>query len=92
MSALGGRATAYPEQPEKAGVGDPEADRSSLEEKQSGHRGHSRWMMVACCIPMLVIAALLVAAGAGTGFLIIAIACTVMMTAMMFGMSKGGSR
>lgn len=92
MSAPGRRATAYPEQPEKAAVGDPEADQSSLEEEQSGHRGHSRWMMVACCVPMLVIAALLVAAGAGVGLLIIAVACTAMMLAMMFGMSGKGSR
>ncbi len=57
----------------------------------SGHRkgGHG-WMMIACCIPMLVIAVALVATGVvGSGFLVAAIACTVMMAVMMRGMSGG---
>jgi hypothetical protein len=45
-------------------------------------------MMIACCIPMLVIAIALVAAGVvNPGFLFVAIACTVMMALMMRGMS-----
>ena len=75
---------------------DPEKTRSQLDEPETGHGdeprsgGHSRWMMIACCIPMLVIAGLLVASGAGFGFLVIALLCTVMMAAMMGGMSHGG--
>jgi len=50
------------------------------------HAGH-RLMMIACCIPMLAIAILLVATGAASpGFLLFAIGCTVMMTVMMRGM------
>lgn len=29
-------------------------------ERQAGHRGHSFWVMVACCAPMLVLLALIV--------------------------------
>jgi hypothetical protein len=60
---------------------------------QPGGRGHSGhgWMMIACCIPMLVIAGVLVATGAASpGFLIIAVLCTLMMALMMRGMSHGG--
>ncbi len=54
------------------------------------HSGHG-WMMIACCIPMLVIAIILVATGvASAGFLFAAIACTVMMAMMMRGMDRGG--
>jgi hypothetical protein len=54
------------------------------------HRGHG-WMMIACCIPMLVIAGILVATGAASpGFLIVAVGCTLMMALMMRGMGHGG--
>jgi hypothetical protein len=47
-------------------------------------------MMIACCIPMLVIAIVLVATGvAGPGFIVAAVMCTVMMAMMMGGMSHG---
>jgi len=53
------------------------------------HRGHS-WMMIACCIPMILIAVALVGSGAvSPGFLVVAIACTAMMTLMMRGMDHG---
>ena len=55
-----------------------------------GHGGHN-WMMIACCIPMLALAVVLVATGvAGSGFLFVAIGCTVMMAMMMGGMGHGG--
>lgn len=54
----------------------------------SGGRGH--WLMVACCIPMLVIAIVLVASGASIGTLVIAAACTAMMALMMIGMMRAG--
>ena len=57
------------------------------------HEGHGHWMMIACCVPMLVIAIALVATGvAGSGFLLVAIMCTAMMAAMMAGMSQGGGK
>jgi Flp pilus assembly protein TadB len=57
---------------------------------QGDHAGH-RWMMIACCIPMLALAVVLVVTGvAGAGALFAAIACTVMMALMMGGKSHGG--
>jgi hypothetical protein len=48
-------------------------------------------MMIACCIPMLVIAGILVAIGvASPGFLVAAVGCTVMMALMMRTMGDGG--
>ena len=55
-------------------------------EPDSGHSGHGLMMMV-CCIPMLVIAGLLVLTGvAGSGIIVTALLCTAMMAAMMFAM------
>ncbi len=52
--------------------------------------GHS-WIMIACCIPMLVIAVALVATGvASPSFIVAAVACTAMMALMMRGMGHGG--
>ncbi len=52
-----------------------------------GHGGHS-WLMIVCCIPMLVIAGALVVTGAvSPTFLIVALACVAMMALMMRGMS-----
>ena len=54
-----------------------------------GHGGHGLMMMV-CCIPMLVIAGLLVLTGvAGSGIIVTALLCTAMMAAMMFAMPGG---
>lgn len=48
-----------------------------------GHKGH-RMLMLLCCIPMLVIAVVLVVSGVvSAGFLITAGACTAMMFVMM---------
>ena len=63
------------------------------ERSDGQHRGHSGhgWMMIACCIPMLIIAIVLVATGvAGPGFILAAILCTAMMAMMMGGMHGGG--
>ena len=58
-------------------------------EEFRGHGGH-HWMMVACCIPMLVIAVVLVATGvASAGVIFIALMCFGMMWLMMRGMSGG---
>ena len=47
-------------------------------------------MMMVCCIPMLVIAGLLVLTGvAGSGIILTALLCTAMMAAMMFAMPGG---
>lgn len=54
--------------------------------KPAGHAGHGL-LMIACCIPMLILAAVLVAIGAvSPTFLLYAIGCTAMMALMMRGM------
>lgn len=50
------------------------------------HGGH-RLMMIACCIPMLVIVGILVGTGvAGTGAVLFAVVCLGAMALMMFAM------
>jgi hypothetical protein len=61
---------------------------STPKEPKGSHR-HG-WMMIPCCIPMLVVAVALVAAGVvSPGFLVVAIGCTVIMALMMAGLSRG---
>lgn len=48
------------------------------------HTGHSGWGMLACCVPMVVIAVALVATGVvPAGFLLFAAICVGAMFAMM---------
>ena len=66
-------------------AGRPDDGRPAGPEK----KGHGHWMMIACCIPMLVIAIALVAAGViGAGFIVVAVICMAMMGAMMFLMMQ----
>ena len=61
---------------------------------QSGHGGHGghHWMMIACCIPMIVIALALAAAGVvSPGFIFFAVMCFGMMWMMMRGMDHMGT-
>ena len=64
---------------------------SPPDQEPPGKGGHSRLLMIACCVPMLVIAAVIALSGAGLGFLLIAVLCTAMMALMMGGMSHGPS-
>ena len=59
----------------------------SPEQEPSGGP-HGRWLMIACCIPMLVIAVVIAASGAGFAFLGVAVGCTLMMVLMMSAMSR----
>ena len=60
--------------------------------QQGGHSGHG-WMMMICCIPMLVIAIALAATGVvGAGFIFAAVMCTAMMAMMMKMMSGDGGK
>ena len=73
-------------------------DRQGAPARRDGHglarkakHGRHSWMMIACCIPMLVIAVVLVATGVlSAGFLVVAVGCTAMMALMMRGMGHGG--
>jgi hypothetical protein len=68
-----------------------ETKHSDQRSQHSGRSGHG-WMMIACCIPMLVIAVTLVATRVvGVGLIFGAIMCTVMM-AMMMAMMSGGNQ
>ena len=63
------------------------------DEDGGGRRGlGAHWLMIACCIPMLAVAAIIAATGAGWGFFVAAVACTAMMAAMMGAMSGGERR
>ena len=64
------------------------------EDHEQGHdqgHGHAHgWMMLACCIPMLVVAGVLVLTGAvGASFIFSALLCAAMMGVMMFMMPGG---
>lgn len=66
--------------------------RSSARQGQGhgGHAGH-KWMMIACCVPMLAIAIALVVSGtASAGLIVLALGCTLMMVLMMGGMGGHG--
>lgn len=53
---------------------------------RANHGGHG-WMMIAWCIPMVLIAVALVATSVvSAGFLVLAVVCTAMMALMMLGM------
>jgi hypothetical protein len=61
------------------------------EGRQHGQRSHGL-MMIACCIPMLAIAIILVATGiASPIFLLAAVSCTLMMAALMMGSMSHGA-
>ncbi|GAA3857416.1 hypothetical protein [Amycolatopsis tucumanensis] len=72
---------------------DPTGQRGSTSPQgHGGHKGHGL-MMIACCIPMLAIAIVLVATGViSAGWLVFAAICTVMMALMMRGMGHGENR
>jgi hypothetical protein len=56
----------------------------------AGHEGHG-WLMIACCIPMLVVVGILFASGVVGGFFVfLALACTALMAFMMHGMHGAG--
>ena len=57
-----------------------------------GHSGHGL-MMILCCVPLLVLAIVLVATGiAGSGFVLAAVTCLAMMALMMRMMAGGGQK
>jgi len=61
-------------------------------DQERGHAGHG-WMMMICCVPMLVIAIVLVATGvASVGFIFAAVMCTAMMAMMMSMMGGIGDK
>ncbi|TWE27439.1 hypothetical protein [Prauserella muralis] len=64
----------------------------SEHQRPRGHGGH-RWLLIACCVPMIAIAIALVATGVvSSGFLVVAVICVVMMALMHGGMGHGGGR
>ena len=71
-------------------AGDHSGHEGAGHQGKGGHSRH-RWMMIACCIPMLVIAGALVLTGTvGIGVVVFVLGCVGMMAVMMFSM--GGER
>lgn len=71
---------------------DPHAPHVGGPGQRHGGHGTHRWMMIACCVPMLLIAVALVLTGvANAGAIVFALACTAMMAVMMAGMGHGSS-
>ncbi|MCX5044054.1 hypothetical protein OG921_12845 [Aldersonia sp. NBC_00410] len=66
-------------------------DDSGLDDPHGvGGRSRHHLAMIACCIPMLVVAVALIATGTvGIGSMVFAVACLGMMTVMMFSMGGG---
>ena len=76
---------------EEAGMNEPDASGTASHHRPDSEQpGRHGWMMIACCIAMLVIAIALVARGViGAGFLLVAVGCTAMMAMMMRGTDRG---
>jgi hypothetical protein len=69
---------------------EPRSPQAGITSEQHGAHGGHRWMMMACCVPMLLIAVALVVSGvANAGAIFFAVACTAMMALMMVGMGHG---
>lgn len=77
---------------EETGEAEPTRTDDQPPQRRNSRGGHGRWMMIACCVPMLGIAVLIAASGAGFGFLVVAIGCTLMMALMVGSMSGGGGK
>jgi hypothetical protein len=80
-SAEAERAAPTAETPECHGGGDDHPH-------GKGHGGHSHRLMIACCVPMLLVAAFLLVGGAGLASFAPALLCAAMMGVMMLGMSR----
>ncbi len=67
-------------------------DASNDADAHAGHRSHN-FMMIACCVPMLIIAVVLVATSVvSASFLVYALVCLGMMFMMMRMMDRGGMK
>lgn len=61
-----------------------------LRQQHTHERRGRGWLMIACCVPMLTIAAILVVTGLVSPlFIVPALACTAMMALMMRAMDDG---
>lgn len=64
-------------------------DHGQTDDDPRGGSSH-RWLMSACCVPMVLIVGALIATGAaGTGAIVFAAICLGMMALMMFAMPGG---
>ena len=71
-------------------IGDNSGHDEYAERHGAGGHSRHRWMMIACCIPMVVVAVALIATGTvGIGGIVFALACLGMMAVMMFPMGGG---
>lgn len=80
----------YPPQPPTTQTTPSPAGHGHEQDTDSGAHGGHGLMMIACCLPMLAIAGILVLTGvAGPGLIVAALLCTAMMAVMMFAMPGG---
>lgn len=66
-------------------------DEHEIQEGTGGEEkgGHGRWLMLACCVPIVAAVALLIAIGGmSVGFAVIALGCVAAMGGMMFVMAR----
>lgn len=75
---------------EKARTAAPDCHEGDSHAKGHGGHGHSHWMMIACCVPMVLVAVLLITGGAGLASLAPLLICASMMVLMMGVMSRMG--
>jgi hypothetical protein len=67
------------------------ADRGTAHGATEHRHGRHGWMMIICCMPMLVVGDCARAGVVSANFLFAAVACAAMMALMMRGMSHGDS-
>ena len=71
---------------------EPRSPHPGMPGDRHGRHGGHHWMMIICCVPMLLIAVVLVVSGvANAGAIVFALVCTAMMAVMMAGMGHKDS-
>jgi hypothetical protein len=57
--------------------------------KTDSGRGRGHWLMMLCCVPMVIVAIALVASGTSLVPLLIALVCAAVMAGMMLAVMRG---
>jgi hypothetical protein len=57
--------------------------------KTESGRGRGHWLMMLCCVPMVIVAIALVASGTSLVPLLIALVCAALMAGMMLAVMRG---
>lgn len=73
------------------GDGDHQPATPIAEPRPVTRRSHGRWLMAACCLPMLGVALVFALAGGNWSILVIAAGCALLMTLLMMNLSAVGA-